>query len=108
MQKEVPFAIAREAGFTVPVFLTAAAYSNYVRIPEGVDGQDEEGRLWDILWMLRTRIKQVCTRDSRIEFQLYVRNSNRKPRLVTLAVKLGPRDTEDSSPAMTVMLPTED
>src|ERR1043166_8184154 len=48
--------VAREAGIKFPVFLTRAVYDNYVTVPPGVAGQDESGRLWDILWMLRFAI----------------------------------------------------
>jgi hypothetical protein len=36
-----------------PVFLTRAVFDNYVVVPEGVTGQDEAGRLWDVVWMTR-------------------------------------------------------
>ena len=42
---------AQEAGIKFPVFLTRAVFDNYVAVPEGVTGQDEAGRLWDIVWM---------------------------------------------------------
>lgn len=44
---------AREAGFRVPVALTSAVLAACVKIPPGVTGQDEPGRLWDVLTMLR-------------------------------------------------------
>src|SRR5437879_6332420 len=43
--------MAREAGFVYPVALTRAVWNRYVEVPEGVTGQDEIGRLWDIVWM---------------------------------------------------------
>ena len=42
--------VAREAGITRPVALTRAVWDRYVRVPQGVIGQDEAGRLWDICW----------------------------------------------------------
>lgn len=39
--------VAREAGFKIPVFITATVYNEFVKVPEGVIGQDEPGRLWD-------------------------------------------------------------
>jgi hypothetical protein len=99
-------ATAREAGITFPVFLTRAVWSEFVEVPDGVTCQDESGRLWDIIWMLRTAARQ--TPGPLLRFQFYVRNDNRKPKLVTLKAECGPRDIEDAQPAITVMLPEED
>ena len=44
---------AQEAGIKFPVFLTRGVFETYVAVPEGVTGQDEAGRLWDVVWMLR-------------------------------------------------------
>ena len=46
-------ATGREAGFKYPVTLTAAAWAKCVAVPAGVLCQDEPGRLWDVLTMLR-------------------------------------------------------
>jgi len=54
--------LAREAGFGIPVFLTATVHKEYVQVPEGVTCQDETGRLWDILWMLRCAIGKKALR----------------------------------------------
>ena len=42
--------------------------------------------------------------------RLHVRNNNRQgiPKLVTLIAQCGPRDIDDPSPAITIMLPGED
>jgi hypothetical protein len=101
-------ATAKEAGFRFPVFLTRGVFATYVAVPSGVEGQDEAGRLWDVLWMLLNGIRRSRGDGSRTPFQLYVRNDNRRPRLVTLAAECGPLDFDDPSPAITVMLPDED
>ena len=44
---------AQEAGIRFPVFLTRAVFDTYVAVPPDVTGQDEAGRLWDVVWMLR-------------------------------------------------------
>ena len=49
---------ASEAGITFPVFLTRSVFEQFVAIPPGVTGQDEAGRLWDIVWMLRFAIRR--------------------------------------------------
>ena len=97
---------AKEAGFRYPVALTHAAYAEYVKVPEGVVAQDEAGRLWDILNMLRFAIAKSPRGSSELLFKLYVRNDNRRAQLVTLKSVCGPND--DASPCLTVMLPDED
>jgi hypothetical protein len=99
---------ASEAGIKFPVYLTRSVWDNYVRVPEGVHCQDAAGRLWDIVWMLRCAAAR--TSGPELLFQLHVRNDNRDrtPLLVTLKAVCGPRDIDDASPAITVMLPDED
>jgi hypothetical protein len=99
---------AKEAGFTYPVALTRAVCCDYVVVADGVDGQDEAGRLWDVLCMLRFAIKTAGPRQAVISCSLNVRNDNRPgiPRLVRLKAVCGPND--DGSPCITVMLPHED
>lgn len=97
---------AREAGITFPTALTTAVFEKYVRVPDGVDGQDTSGRLWDILWMLRYGITQSKDHGSEIFFELHVRNDNRAAQKVTLKALCGPGD--NTEPTITVMLPEED
>ena len=77
-------------------------------VPEGVEGQDETGRLWDILTMLRFAIRRSRAGADRLPFALYVRNDNQRPRLVKLIAACGALDMDDPQPAITVMLPDED
>ena len=100
--------VAVEAGIRFPVFLTRAVYDSYVTVPPGVAGQDEAGRLWDVLWLLRFAIRKAQTGQDRLPFALYVRNDNLRPRLVKLVAMCGPLDIDDPAPAITVMLPDED
>lgn len=99
---------AQEAGIRFPVFLTRAVYDTYVTVPPNVSGQDESGRLWDIVWMMRFAIKSSRTDTDRIPFSLYVRNDNRKPKLVNLIAACGAMDIDDPQPAITVMMPDKD
>lgn len=99
---------ARETGITFPVFLTRSVFDNYVAVPPGVTCQDEAGRLWDIVWMLRFAIRRARPGADRFPFALYVRNDNRAPRLVKLVSSCGPLDIDDAQPAITVMMPHED
>jgi len=99
---------AREAGIKFPVFLTRSVFDAYVTVPEGVSGQDEAGRLWDVVWLLRFAILRSPDRCDRLPFALYVRNDNHKAKLVKLIATCGPLDLDDPQPAITVMLPDED
>jgi hypothetical protein len=100
--------MAKEAGIKFPVALTAAVYGQYVEVPEGITGQDERGRLWDILWMFRCAAAKFD--GSTLLFKLYVRNHTRERLgsrdLVTLKAVCGRGDTPD--PVITIMLPEED
>jgi hypothetical protein len=101
--------VAREAGITYPVFLTRAVYDNYVTVPAGITGQDEAGRLWDIVWMTRFAIiRSRATESRRLPVALYVRNDNRRASLIKLIATCGPLDIDDPQPAITVMMPDED
>jgi hypothetical protein len=99
---------AQEAGICFPVFLTRAVYDAYVTVPPGVTGQDEPGRLWDIVWMTRFAIIRSRPGVDRLPVALYVRNDNTRARLVKLVAVCGPVDIDDPAPAITVMLPDED
>jgi len=99
---------AREAGITFPVFLTRAVWEKYVEVPAGVTAQDEAGRLWDIVWMLRFAILRARPGTERVPVALYVRNDNHRARLIKLVATCGPLDIDDPLPAITVMLPDED
>ena len=99
---------ATEAGVTFPVFLTRAVFDAYVAIPDGITGQDEAGRLWDVVWMTRFAIMRARPSMARIPVALYVRNDNRAAQLVKLIAVCGPLDIDDPRPAITVMLPEED
>ena len=100
--------VAAEAGIRFPVFLTRAVYDGFVSVPPGVSGQDEAGRLWDVVWMLRFAIRKVQSGQARLPFALYVRNDNKAPRLIKLIAMCGALDIDDPQPAITVMLPDED
>ncbi|MBA4148811.1 MAG: hypothetical protein H0X66_11915 [Verrucomicrobia bacterium] len=71
----------------------------YVAIPEGVTGQDEAGRLWDIVWMLRYAIQNSREGADRIGVPLYVRNDNIRARLVKLIAVCSALDIPDRSTA---------
>ncbi len=96
--------VASEAGIRFPVFLTRAVYDAYVTVPPNVTGQDEAGRLWDLVWMLRFAIRKAQPGQSRLPFALYVRNDNRAAKLVKPVATCGALDLDDPQPAITVLL----
>ena len=97
---------AREAGIRYPVALSRAAWGRCVVVPPGVACQDEAGRLWDVVWLLRCAVGRSGG-DSEVRFAVHVRNDNREgtPPLVRLKAVCGPGD--DGEPVVTVMLPGE-
>jgi hypothetical protein len=99
---------AQEAGIKFPMFLTRAVFDAYVAVPPNVTGQDEAGRLWDIVWMTRFAIMRSHGHTDRLPVALYVRNDNHAARLVKLIATCGPLDIDDPAPAITVMMPDED
>jgi hypothetical protein len=99
---------AQEAGIRFPFFITRAVWDAYVTVPPGVTGQDESGRLWDLVWMTRFGIIRSGNGRDRIPVALYVRNDNHRSRLVKLVAVCGPLDIDDPAPAITLMLPDED
>jgi hypothetical protein len=100
--------VAKEAGIRYPVALTAAAWAKCVAVPPGVLCQDEAGRLWDVVWMLRCAVAGSSGPAATLVYGVHVRNDNRErtPPLVPLKAVCGPGD--QGEPVITVMLPEED
>lgn len=99
--------MAREVGFRVSVAITHAAYARYVRVPKGVTGQCEQGRLWDILWMCRAEVQRCTDHRDELLFELLVRNDDEEtPRSIVLKSVASAGD--DGELVITVMLPDED
>lgn len=99
---------AREAGILFPVYMTRAAWARFVEVPAGVTGQDEAGRLWDVVYMLRLAMRRATPGLDRITVALYLRTGPGKARLATLKAECGPVDLRDPRPAITLLLPGED
>jgi uncharacterized protein DUF6573 len=97
--------LAKEAGFKCPVAFTSSVYERHVRVPEDVVDQDETGRLWDVLWLLRYAAMKSPEK-SELLFKLSERAGNRGMEIVTLKAICGPDD--DGELCLTVMLPEED
>jgi hypothetical protein len=89
-----------------PVALTRAVWCRCVEVPAGVECQDEAGRLWDVLWMLRCAARQSAGRV--VAFAGRVRDDNREgtPPLVRLKAVCSPGD--EGEPVLALMMPEED
>jgi hypothetical protein len=102
--------LVREAGFTIPVAMTTTAFSEAVgpidtELPAG---QSINGRLWDVLMLLRFAVRKSGGTTDRVHFKVEVdvdgTGQNRK--VVNLWALVGPGDTPD--PVLTIMLEGED
>lgn len=100
--------LAKEAGIRFPLAMTSEAYAETVRWTQNSAMQDETGRLWDVLWMLKNAIKRSKPGESVIFFNVYcVPNKPRCRRPVTVELKAicGPGD--NAEPTITVLMPWE-
>jgi hypothetical protein len=97
---------AKEAGIKIPTAVTRAVWNDYIALtPTAAQvGNNVEGRLWDIVWMLRCAVVRTPNQ-SELSFQLYVVTDRRRPSLVTLKALVGPGD--NGEPVITIMLPNE-
>lgn len=100
--------LARDAGFSVPVALTAAVWADCVTWDQQreVAPQDETGRLWDVLSMARLAARNQINTD-RVTFSvLRIVSGHLRPSLVRLAVLISPGD--QGEPVITIMQAEED
>jgi hypothetical protein len=97
---------AREAGFLYPVALTRAAWELCVALspPAKRAGNDDHGRLWDVLMMMRWAVGGSRGGPD-IAFELLCVTTSARPSRVALRAVVGPGD--DGEPVVTVMLSEE-
>ncbi len=119
-QVTVPNGITREAGIKFPVFMTRTVWDKYVEVPQGMKHQNQDGRLWDILFMFSLQARKtpeailqfkfICQLADKGDWTKYEKlcEGNRLLREVTLRAEIGALDIDDPSPAITIMLPDED
>ena len=96
---------AREAGFRYPVAVTDSVWHDCVSVPAAVPWQDETGRLWDILNVLRATIRSAGHTNT-VHFSVCVQNTPDCLETVRLKARCGPRD--DAEPVITIMYPHQD
>ena len=108
--------LVSDAGFTLPIAMTATAFHNTVlagttETPDGEfvfpAGQSTKGRLWDVLMVLRTSIRRAPAGTDHVNFKVAVDvNGDGKHQTVALWVLIGPGD--EGEPVLTVMFEGED
>jgi hypothetical protein len=98
---------AREAGIRFPVAVTRAVWNAYVALTPAARraGNDERGRLWDLVWLLRCGIARQRD-ESGFLYELLVVTDSIQPSRVKLRAECGPGD--NGEPVITVLLPHED
>ncbi len=104
---------AREAGFKAPVAVTRTVWERLVALPEGYLGvQDEDGRLWDVLWMACVHARRAGNMD-RFTMSVLVRDvradlhdSDAPARAHSPIVAIGPGDEGEA--VVTIMFPEDD
>jgi hypothetical protein len=96
---------AREAGIIYLVAVTERVFNEIVTPDKRSEaqGQDEAGRLWDVLWMFR-RAAAISV-ESQVLFDLLVVLNGRRE-TVRLKAVCGPGD--EGEPVVTIMFPAED
>ena len=102
--KEPLAALCRQAGFRLPIAMTATAWAACIGSEPLPQGQDITGRTWDVLNVLRTAIRGNRDTD-RVNFKVRVWNGVRFEN-VALWCHCGPGDTPE--PVLTIMLEGED
>ena len=98
--------LAREAGVRYPVALTRAAWTHCVALSPAAEraGNDETGRLWDVLWMMANALRRR-PQGTEVLFELLCVTTHVRASRVRLRAVVGPGD--DAEPVLTVMLPEE-
>lgn len=94
---------AKEAGFKFPVALTAGVYGA-LNIENQAEGQSFQGRLWDLLFIMRVACKS--TQGERVDFEVLLHRCGRGKFKEKFYALIGPGDT--AAPVITIMLPGED
>ena len=118
---KIDSAILKEIGIKFPVYLTDRVYKRYVEVPEDAKGlQDIDGRLFDLLYMFafvaqrsegsNLRFAFVCLlrKDSTTQANEKKSDLSRYHREITLKAVISAQDIDDASPAIFIMLPSED
>ena len=97
---------AKKVGIKFSVAVTSAVWSQCVEVPNGAQGQDGQGRLRDILQMLRHTISLGQRKYTKpLDFLLKADDDEQQPQIVTLKALWGSGD--ETEPVVAIMLPNE-
>lgn len=98
--------MCREAGFRFPLAMTVEAFMLVVKLSPAAKRacNDLQGRLWDVLWMLKQAIRS--SEGDTINFSVYCVTERIRPTRVNLKAVCGPGD--DIEPVITIMLQGQD
>ena len=118
---KVDAGILTEIGIKFPVYLTDTVFRRYVEVPADAKGfQDLNGRLFDLLYMFAMSAKQTDSAYLNYKFTCLLRQDasaqeneiesdlSRFHKEITLKAVIAAQDIEDASPAIFIMLPSED
>jgi hypothetical protein len=99
---------AKEAGFRIPVALTHAVWVDCVEWVKEEEKaiQDEEGRLWDVVFMSALAAQRANQEGSAQVLLMRVPRGGVRPQVVKLNMVVGAGDTQD--PVITIMQQGED
>jgi hypothetical protein len=114
--------ISEEVGIVYPVLVTGTVWNRYIQKPDGMDHQDLDGRLRDLLFMFAVQARKSkggALLFFKVLFQLpaemsWLDNEKRElqldpeTRLVTLKAVVSDYDIDNPAPAVFIMLPGED
>jgi hypothetical protein len=99
--------LVKEAGFKFPVACTAEVFADCINLTDAAKraGNDIKGRLWDVLWMLKSAIRRAQGGD-RINFTVRVVRERVRPTPTQLVAVCGPGD--DQEPVITIQYVGQD
>lgn len=104
---EAPAGLARQAGWTLPVALTRAAFADAVAWTQDSPLQDETGRWWDVLTLgaLAARAGGSGARPFKL-LRVPNRAGAHEPTETYLVLNIGPGD--EGEPVITITTPEEE
>lgn len=91
---------AKEAGVNIPVAITSNLYHKHINPDPMPTGQDEQGRLWDLLNMFVFNARN--TKDSFLKFNVKFGRS-----VVEVWAVCEAQSPTDPSPAINILLPED-
>jgi hypothetical protein len=104
--------MAKEAGFTFPVAVTESVWNDFI---DWMDAdtrqqtiQNTDGRLWDVLSMLRFAIARASDTDCLFYKLLVISRDGKAKKAKLTQLKAVIDGGDNGEPVITIMLPSED